>query len=422
MQLCDAGGCVFPKDYPFTADLRPDVKPVTVPKASGSAAKPMSDSPSTSPPAAGQPANPPPTGAAAHPSTAGGNEPPPVPAATNPTTVAPAVVISTEKTTKPSTAIKGEIRWLPFTNASDLKQIVGPDFNLEKIRANMRESVRQENAGMGVLGAIFAGFVGGLLLNIMPCVLPVIGLKIVSFVEQAGHNRRKAFMLNLWYAAGLLTVFLILASLAVGPQRLGWGELFGRAWFSITLTCVVFVMALSFMGVWEVPIARLPGQRQSGLVGAPRKKGAVGAYFKGYFDYVPGHPLQRPVPGHRPGLGHRQPRVADFHLFIRSGWAWPALTFRSALIPNCSASCPSPVRGWKRSSVMGFVLLGTVVYLLAVLRAGLRRAHRGLALQPLVHVLVGRTAQAGKIYGEFAGMGFRGHGCRRGMDPDVPRL
>ena len=279
MQLCDAGGCVFPKDYPFTADLRPDVKPVTVPKASGSAAKPMSDSPSTSPPAAGQPANPPPTGAAAHPSTAGGNEPPPVPAATNPTTVAPAVVISTEKTTKPSTAIKGEIRWLPFTNASDLKQIVGPDFNLEKIRANVRESVRQENAGMGVLGVIFAGFVGGLLLNIMPCVLPVIGLKIVSFVEQAGHNRRKAFMLNLWYAAGLLTVFLILASLAVGPQRLGWGELFGRAWFSITLTCVVFVMALSFMGVWEVPLPTFLASGKAGSLAA--QEGTVGAYFKG---------------------------------------------------------------------------------------------------------------------------------------------
>ena len=114
------------------------------------------------------------------------------------------------------------------------------------------------------MGAVFAGFVGGLIFNIMPCVLPVIGLKILSFVQQAGHNRRKAFMLNVWYSAGLLAVFFILASLAVGPQRLGWGELFGEAWFTITLTAVVFVMALSFMGVWEVPLPTFSGARQGG--------------------------------------------------------------------------------------------------------------------------------------------------------------
>ncbi len=76
--------------------------------------------------------------------------------------------------------------------------MVGPVFDVEQIR----ENVRKEAVDLGIVGAIFAGFLGGLIFNIMPCVLPVIGLKILSFVEQSGHNRRKAFMLNVWYSAG----------------------------------------------------------------------------------------------------------------------------------------------------------------------------------------------------------------------------
>jgi len=47
-------------------------------------------------------------------------------------------------------------------------------------------------------------FVGGLILNLMPCVLPVIGLKVMSFVEQSGHSRANALQLNLWFAAGIV--------------------------------------------------------------------------------------------------------------------------------------------------------------------------------------------------------------------------
>ncbi|MCX7429264.1 MAG: protein-disulfide reductase DsbD family protein [Planctomycetia bacterium] len=102
------------------------------------------------------------------------------------------------------------------------------------------------------------GFLGGLILNVMPCVLPVIGLKILSFVEQAGHSRRRAMELNVWYSLGLVAVFMVLATLAVFA-RYSIGEIFQLAGFQITLAAVVFAMALSFLGVWEVPIPGFVG-------------------------------------------------------------------------------------------------------------------------------------------------------------------
>ena len=163
-------------------------------------------------------------------------------------------------------------------------------FDLEQIRENVR---KEAMPAWGSSARSSLGFLGGLILNIMPCVLPVIGLKILSFVEQAGHNRRKAFMLNVWYSAGLLAVFFILASLAVGPQHLGWGELFGKAWFTITLTAVVFVMALSFMGVWEVPLPTFLGSGKAGELAA--QEGAVGAFFKGVLTTFLATPCSAPI-------------------------------------------------------------------------------------------------------------------------------
>jgi len=66
-------------------------------------------------------------------------------------------------------------------------------------------------------------FLAGLILNVMPCVLPVIGLKIMSFVQQAGGSRREILSLNLWFSLGLLTVFWVLAAAAILANR-SWAE------------------------------------------------------------------------------------------------------------------------------------------------------------------------------------------------------
>ncbi|NIP84467.1 MAG: hypothetical protein GTO03_02480, partial [Planctomycetales bacterium] len=98
-------------------------------------------------------------------------------------------------------------------------------------------------------------FLAGLILNVMPCVLPVIGLKVMSFVRQAGEDRGRVFQLNLWYILGIMTVFMTLAALAAFAN-LGWGQQFQTPEVGIALAAVVFVFALSLLGVWEIP---LPG-------------------------------------------------------------------------------------------------------------------------------------------------------------------
>ena len=99
---------------------------------------------------------------------------------------------------------------------------------------------------------LLLAFVAGFLLNLMPCVLPVVGLKLLSFVQQSNHSRRRALLLNVAYSAGLMSVMLVLAMFAVFAG-LGWGEQFSSTTFSVTLAAIVFAFGLSFLGIWEIP-------------------------------------------------------------------------------------------------------------------------------------------------------------------------
>ena len=259
-------------------------------------------------------------------------------------------------------AQRKDIKWSRFTSVSDLHDLVGGNFDINAIRAN----VQQTETNLSVPRAILFGLLGGLILNIMPCVLPVIGLKILSFVQQSGHNRGKAFTLNVWYSAGLLAVFLILASLAVGPQKLGWGQLFAETWFPISLCAVVFVMALSFMGVWEVP---LPGFAASGKAGKlAAQEGPVGAFFKGALTTLLATPCSAPFLAPALVWAAAQPPWLTYVVFtsVALGMASPYLLIGA--FPELLRFLPKP-GAWMETfkQFMGFVLMGTVVYLLTVI-------------------------------------------------------
>ena len=187
--------------------------------------------------------------------------------------------------------VVGPGEWQPFTTIEDLKRL-NRHFDPETMRAFVLGRIRGKSAA-DVAWAVLVGFLGGLILNVMPCVLPVIGLKVLSFVEQAGHDRRRALVLNVWYSVGLLAVFVVLATLAVSPQKLGWGQLFGMPGFTITLAAVVFVMGLSFLGVWEVPIPGFAGRGKASELAA--QEGAAGAFVKGALTTVMATPCSAPA-------------------------------------------------------------------------------------------------------------------------------
>ncbi|HTN75016.1 MAG TPA: thioredoxin family protein [Pirellulaceae bacterium] len=223
-----------------------------------------------------------------------------------------------------------------------------------------------------LFAALGLALVGGFILNLMPCVLPVIGLKIIQFAEQAGQNRAKVIALNLAYCAGLMFVFMVLATLAVF-LNLGWGEHFGVTWFQVSVAGIIFAMALSFLGVWEIPLPGFVGGDSTNEL--QQKEGFSGAFFKGIITTLLATPCSGPFLGSVFGLTLRYPPSVTYLIFacIGLGMASPYLLIGAQ--PSLVRWIPKP-GAWMETlkQLMGFVLLGTVVYLFATIAADYRIA------------------------------------------------
>ena len=218
---------------------------------------------------------------------------------------------------------------------------------------------------------LLMGLAGGLILNLMPCVLPVLGLKLMSFAQQSGRARREVFEMNLWYCAGLFAVFFVLATASVaanvglGSTNLAWGEQFTSAAFNIGMVAVVFAFALSFLGVWELPIPGFIGE-QAGHV--QTREGPLGAFLKGVLSTVLATPCSGPFLGPVFGFTLSQPTVVTYAVFgaIATGMALPYILV--GFFPGLVKFLPKP-GAWMATfkELLGFVMLGTVVYLFTFL-------------------------------------------------------
>ena len=210
-----------------------------------------------------------------------------------------------------------------------------------------------------LLWVLPTAFIGGLILNLMPCVLPVVGLKILSLVEQSGHNRREAMQLNLAFTSGVLAVFMALATMAV-VLNLSWGEQFQSASFNIVLTAVLFVFALSFLGVWEIP---LPGFVGSGkATKAAAKEGYAGAFFKGALSTVLATPCSGPALGAIFALTLTMPPAASYLLFLTIGLGMSSPYLLVGAFPALVRWLPKP-GAWMDTfkQITGFIMLAAVV-------------------------------------------------------------
>jgi thiol:disulfide interchange protein len=196
----------------------------------------------------------------------------------------------------------------------------------------------------------------------MPCVLPVIGLKIFSFFEQAGKSRTRALMLNFWYSLGLLSVFLLLAFLSLGLSILFTFDLFG-----IIMACIVFVMALSLMDIWTLTIPGALGGKTSEQL--TKQEGVLGAYFKGIITTLLAIPCGAPFLSPAVNWADMQirsgnmPQVFLMYSVIGLGMASPYLLLGA--FPEWLRFLPKPGQ-WMETfkKTMGFCLLLAVVWIL----------------------------------------------------------
>jgi thiol:disulfide interchange protein DsbD len=226
---------------------------------------------------------------------------------------------------------------------------------------------------LGVLiAALFSGFLGGLILNLMPCVLPVISLKIFSFIAQAGESPARIFRHGLAFAAGIFAWFLGLGVLVIvlkaGGSQVTWGAFqFQNPWFVVGLSVVVFLFALNLFGVFEIT---LPGSAATSLDHAASGGGYGGSFFQGLFATLLATPCTAPFLGSALGFAFGQSAVVILAMFsaVALGMSLPYLLLSAR--PGWRKWIPKPGIWMERfKQFMGFPLLATNIWLLVVLQA-----------------------------------------------------
>ena len=205
-------------------------------------------------------------------------------------------------------------------------------------------------------------FLAGFILNFMPCVLPVIGLKVMSFVYQAGQNPRQIFLLNAMFCLGMVSVFMVLAFFAV-RFGMGWGEQFEGLTFKIVMIAVVVVFGLSFFGVWEIPIPGFGGSSDLG-----QKEGLTGAFLKGILTTVLATPCSGPMLIPAIVWAIAQPPTVTYLVFLALGLGMGAPYLVIGVYPKLVSSLPQP-GPWMETfkKIMGFIMLGTAVFLMGAI-------------------------------------------------------
>ena len=252
-------------------------------------------------------------------------------------------------------------------------------------------------------------FVGGLILNVMPCVLPVIALKILGFVGQAKDEPRRVRQLGLIYALGVLVSFLVLAGLVIGVKaaghKAGWGMQFGNPQFLVLLTALVTLVALNLFGLFEIN----PGGRVMGAAGTlASKHGPAGAFFNGVLATVLATPCTAPFLGAALGFAFTQAAGIIVLMFVVVGLGLASPYVILSWQPAWLKFLPKPGAWMERFKVaMGFPMLATAVWLFSLtpLFYGKRTLWLGLFLVVL--------ALAAWVYGEFVqrGRAHRGLGA-----------
>jgi thiol:disulfide interchange protein DsbD len=218
----------------------------------------------------------------------------------------------------------------------------------------------------GLLFLLLQGFLGGLLLNLMPCVLPVISLKIFGFVRQAGEARDRIFKLGLAFCAGVFAFFAIIATLIVVlasfGKTFGWGAQFSNPVLLTVMLGVVFVFGLSLLGVFEITLG---GGTTSKLSELSSQEGVSGAFVHGLFTTLLGTSCTAPLVGPVIGAAITRPGPQVYALFaaIATGLSLPyfLLTWQ----PAWMKFLPKPGMWMVRfKQVLGFVMLALVVWLM----------------------------------------------------------
>jgi thiol:disulfide interchange protein DsbD len=259
-------------------------------------------------------------------------------------------------------------------------------------------SSQPQTAPGSLPGTLLLAFLGGLILNLMPCVFPVLGIKILGFVNQSGNDRKKITAHGLVFALGVLLSFWALAgvllALRAGGAQLGWGFQLQSPAFVFGMASFLLLFALNLSGLFEI------GLSATGVGGSLQmKEGFSGSFFTGALATLVATPCSAPFLAPALGAALSLSALESVLVFtaIAVGLALPYLLL--SMFPQAVKLLPKP-GAWMETfkQFMAFPLYATVGWLLWVLAGQTKDDDNALLLIAFGFVLVAMAAWA---YGRF---------------------
>ena len=238
--------------------------------------------------------------------------------------------------------------------------------------------------GLSLFAALIPALLGGLILNGMPCVLPIVSLKLFGFAQASGKPRREIVGGALMTTLGILVSFWALAGATLlarsAGQAIGWGIQFQNPLFVTFLALVLTLFSLNVWGLFEIQLPHALTNRLGGgghshsAASADHQTGGGGSYsghfFSGVFATLMATPCSAPFLGTAVGFALSQPAATIVLVFTAVGIGLAVPYLLLAAMPRATGLLPRPGE-WMATlrGVMGFLIAGTTIWLLYVLAA-----------------------------------------------------
>ena len=276
------------------------------------------------------------------------------------------------------------------TNYYNLNLAFGQELSLPQTKAST-SSVNN------LMLALFFAFLGGLILNLMPCVLPVLSLKVLGLVNQASHSRKSSIMHGLFFTFGVLVSFWLIVGIMFALQasgaQLGWGFQLQSPTFVMVLASFLFLFALSLFGLFEISF--LTGT--AGSIASKQSSGTSSSFVSGVTATLLATPCTAPFMGAALGYSLTQPALHSFLIYTLLGIGMAAPYLVLAIFPQLLKFVPKP-GPWMETlkQALGFLMTATVIWLGWVLAS--QAGSNALVILLLILLLVSIAAW---IYGRW---------------------
>jgi len=259
-------------------------------------------------------------------------------------------------------------------------------------------------SNLTVWTALIGAFIGGLILNLMPCVFPVISMKALSFAKHAHDDHREIKRQGWLYTFGVLATFLVLTlallALKAAGSKIGWGVQLQNPAVIGGLALLFFAIGLNLLGVFDIKL----GAENVGD-SLTRKQGAVGAFFTGVLAVIVATPCTAPFMAGAIGFALVQPAIVTLIVFmaLAIGFALPFLAL--SYWPGLLRKLPKP-GPWMDTfkQVMAFFMFAAAIWLIWVLsfqttENGLAKALFAMLAFAFGVFMIKRSKNAGKFLG-----------------------